>query len=66
MPRIASAYYDDHYFGHADQVTDPDELDHDLLICGVGKISLPHYMGSLWLRHMRAAVHPCVMRLSWH
>jgi len=45
MPRIASAYYDDHYFGHADQVTDPDELDHDLLILWGGEDISPSLYG---------------------
>jgi len=43
--RIASAYYDDHYFGHADQVTDPDELDHDLLILWGGEDISPSLYG---------------------
>jgi len=43
--RIASAIYGDNYFGEADAVTLPDELDHDLLILWGGEDISPYLYG---------------------
>jgi gamma-glutamyl-gamma-aminobutyrate hydrolase PuuD len=45
MPRIASAYYPDNYFGAADAIFDPDDLDHDLLILWGGEDISPSLYG---------------------
>jgi len=45
MPKVASACYHERYFGEADAITDPDDLDHDLLILWGGEDISPSLYG---------------------